>query len=73
MSDNTATNQRNDHTVAKMTIISIALVVFACILVFTTLALIIIDEIPFHHIFDSLDCGIGRGIIEMAARLVEQI
>lgn len=63
MSDKPITNQRTDHAVMKMTIVAITLVTFACIVVFTTLALIIIDEIPFHHLFDGSDCGIGAGIL----------
>lgn len=63
MSDNIVNTQKNDHTVVKITVISVTLVMLACIVVFTTLALIIIDEIPFHHLFDGSDCGIGAGIL----------
>jgi len=62
MSDKNVHIQQADHTVVKMTIISVTIVLFACIVVFTTLALIIIDEIPFHHLFDTSECGIGMGI-----------
>ena len=61
MSDNTVNTQKNDHTVVKITVISVTLVIFACLVVFTILALIIIDEIPFHHLFD--ESGIGAGIL----------
>lgn len=73
MSDKPITNQRTDHAVMKMTIVAITLVTFACIVVFTTLALIIIDEIPFHHLFDLLDCGIRSSAIEFVAKSGELI
>lgn len=63
MSENTASTQQSDHTVAKITVISVTLVIFACLVVFTILALIIIDEIPFHHLFDKSDYGSGAGIL----------
>lgn len=63
MSDNTASARPNDHTVVKITVISITLMMFACLIVFTILTLIIIDEIPFHHLFDRSGCGIGAGIL----------